>query len=145
MALPQDIRPLFQSIQDTLARSDLPWIERTPKSFTKVLWVGRESGSWASLQLWKAGYTLQSHKHLAGAHLFVVSGKLQVRDGVLNAGDYCYEPAGVLHDATTALEDTVFLVDFSRADFLFDDERFTGIQNWEVMEKLREDHYGKSA
>ena len=88
---------------------------------------------------------MQSHKHLAGAHLFVVSGKLQVRDGVLNAGDYCYEPAGVLHDATTAVEDTVFLVVSLGPILYFDDERFTGVQNWEVMEKLREDHYGKSA
>ena len=26
MPLPQDIRPVFQDIQDTLVRSDAPWI-----------------------------------------------------------------------------------------------------------------------
>ena len=51
----------------------------------------------------------------------------------------------VLHDATTAVEDTVFLVVSLGPILYFDDERFTGVQNWEVMEKLREDHYGKSA
>lgn len=44
--------------------------------------------------------------HLAGAHAYMLSGQLQVRDGVPNAGDYVYEPSGVLHDETTALEDT---------------------------------------
>lgn len=38
-----------------------------------------------------------------------MSGKLQVRDGVLNAGDYVYEPNGMLHGETTALEDTEYL------------------------------------
>ena len=32
MPLPQDIRPVFQDIQDTLVRSDAPWIERSPRS-----------------------------------------------------------------------------------------------------------------
>jgi 2,4'-dihydroxyacetophenone dioxygenase len=142
MTLPQDIRPIFQNIQDTLSRSDLPWIERTPKSFTKVLWVGRESGSWAALNLWKAGFVLSPHKHLAGAHLFVVSGRLQVRGGVLSQNDYCYEPAGILHEATTALQDTVFLAITLGPILYFDEDRFTAVQDWEAMEELRMDHYG---
>src|SRR5665213_4251593 len=93
MPLPQDIRPVFQDIQDTLIRSDAPWIEQSPLSRVKVLWVGRETGTWASLHHWKKGYSAPPHKHLAGAHAFIISGKLQVRDGVLNAGDYVYEPS----------------------------------------------------
>jgi hypothetical protein len=65
-------------------------------SAVKVLWVGRETGTWASLHHWKKGYTAPPHKHLAGAHAYVISGKLQVRNGVLNAGDYVYEPSGIL-------------------------------------------------
>ena len=37
MPLPQDIRPVFQDIQDTLVRSDSPWIERSPQDKLKVL------------------------------------------------------------------------------------------------------------
>jgi transposase len=49
-------------------------------------------------------------KHLAGAHAFIISGKLQVRNGILNAGDYVYEPSGnPARRATTALEDTTYL------------------------------------
>ena len=86
MPLPQDIRPVFQDIQDTLIRSESPWIETSTMSKIRVLWIGRESGHWASVIHWKKGYAAPSHKHLAGAHVFVLSGKLQVRDSVLNAG-----------------------------------------------------------
>ena len=109
MPLPQDIRPAFQDIQDTLVRSDAPWVQQSPLSSVKVLWVGRETGTWASLHHWKKGYVAPPHKHLAGALAFIISGKLQVRNGVLNAGDYVYEPSGILHNATTALEDTTYL------------------------------------
>src|SRR5882672_2420442 len=85
MPLPQDIRPVFQDIQDTLVRSDAPWVQQTPLSSVKVLWAGRETGTWASLHHWKKGYAAPPHKHLAGAHVYILSGKLQVRDGTLNA------------------------------------------------------------
>jgi len=126
MPLPQDIRPVFQDIQDTLVRSSV-----------KVLWIGRETGTWASLHHWKKGYVAPPHKHLAGAHAFIISGKLQVRNGVLNAGDYVYEPSGILHDATTALEDTTYLFICNGAVLFFDENGFTRYTNWEVMEKLR--------
>jgi hypothetical protein len=137
MPLPQDIRPVFQDIQDTLVRSEAPWIQQSPMSAVKVLWVGRETGTWASLHHWKKGYTAPPHKHLAGAHAYVISGKLQVRNGVLNAGDYVYEPSGILHDATTALEDTTYLFICTGAVLFFDESGFTRYTNWEVMEKLR--------
>jgi hypothetical protein len=35
MPLPQDIRPVFQDIQDTLVRADAPWIEQSPTSRMK--------------------------------------------------------------------------------------------------------------
>jgi quercetin dioxygenase-like cupin family protein len=137
MPLPQDIRPAFQDIQDTLVRSEAPWIEQTPRSRVKVLWVGRETGTWASLHHWKQGYAAPPHKHLAGAHVYILSGKLQVRTGTLNAGDYVYEPSGVLHDATTALEDTTYLFICNGPILFFDENGFTRYTNWEVMERLR--------
>ena len=72
------------------------------------------------------------------AHAYVLSGKLRVRDGVLNAGDYVYEPSGVLHDATTALEDTVYLFICDGTVLYFDDDNFTGFTNWETIEKMKE-------
>ena len=87
---------------------------------------------------WKKGHVARPHKHLGGAHAYVISGKLRVRDGVLNAGDYVYEPAGVLHDATTALEDTVYLFICDGTVLYFYDITFTGFTNWETIEKLKD-------
>jgi quercetin dioxygenase-like cupin family protein len=138
MPLPQDIRPAFQSIQDTLVRATDPWIEQSPTAKMKVLWVSPESSTWAVLIHWKKGHVARPHKHLGGAHAFVVSGKLQVRDGVLNAGDYVYEPSGVLHDSTTALEDTTYMFICDGSVLYFDDNTFTGYTNWETIAQLRD-------
>jgi anti-sigma factor ChrR (cupin superfamily) len=139
MAFPQDITPVFQDIQDTLVRADQPWVARGPLASVKVLWIGRETGTWAVLYHLKKGCVVPPHKHLAGAHTYIFSGKLQVRNGVLDAGDYVYEPSGVLHDATTALEDTTLLFISNGAMLFFDENGFTQYTNWEVMEKLRAD------
>jgi quercetin dioxygenase-like cupin family protein len=145
MPLPQDIRPLFQDIQDTLARADAPWIERSPAAKMKVLWVGRETGTFALLIHWKKGYVAPPHKHLAGAHVYIISGRLQVRNGTLGAGDYVYEPSGVLHDATTALEDTTYLFICNGAILFFDENGFTQYANWETFERLRAEHAAPQA
>jgi anti-sigma factor ChrR (cupin superfamily) len=106
MAL-QEINPINDQLADIIVRADEPWIETEPgQAWMKVLWTGPETGRWAALIRWTKGYTAAPHKHLSDAHTYVLKGKLQVRDGVLNAGDYDYEPNGVLHGATVALEDT---------------------------------------
>jgi len=55
----------------------------------------------------------------------------------IDAGDYVYEPSGVLHDETKALEDTVYLFICNGPILFFDENGFTRYSNWEVMEKLR--------
>jgi hypothetical protein len=79
MPLPQDIRPAFQDIQDTVVRAEEPWIERSATSRLKVLWASRESSTWAVLHNWNKGHVFRPLKHLGGAHAYIVSGKLQVR------------------------------------------------------------------
>ena len=51
MALPQDIRPVNDALADSITRGlETPWIETKPgMAWTKVLWVGQESGRWAVL------------------------------------------------------------------------------------------------
>ena len=43
LPLPQDIRPALQDVQDTVVRAEEPWIEQSPTSKIKVLWVSRDS------------------------------------------------------------------------------------------------------
>ena len=91
MALAQDIFPINGNLQDTLVEaSKTPWIEHGPMSATKVLYTGAKTGSWAVLYRWKKGFVAPPHKHLAASHTFILKGKLKVRDGILNAGDYDY-------------------------------------------------------
>lgn len=139
MALPQDINPINSEIMDTLVEaSKVEWIQTSDKSFTKVLYTGAETGTWAVLLKWLKGYSAPPHKHLSGSHTFILSGKLQVRDGVLNAGDYVYEANGMLHGETTALEDTEYLFICNGPVIFFDEDNFTRYTSWEELRKLSE-------
>jgi anti-sigma factor ChrR (cupin superfamily) len=142
MPLPQDIAPVNSTLMDSLARSaDMDWIEtRRGQVWIKILWLGPETGRWAVLLKWRKGYVAPPHKHLSAAHSFILSGKLQVRDGVLNAGDYVYEPNGMVHDATTALEDTEYLFICDGPVLFFGDDEFSGYLGWEQLRRLREEH-----
>ena len=145
MPLPQNIRPVFQDIQDTLVRSDSPWIEQSPTAKMKVLWVGRETGTWASLHHWKKGYAAPPHKHLSAAFAFILSGKLQVRDNVYKAGDFLHETNGMIHGATTALEDTEYLFFCDGPVLFFDKDNFTGYRGWEEVLRLQQAAQAKQA
>ena len=139
MALPQDISPVNSELMDTLVEaSKMDWIQTDEKAFMKILYTGSESGSWAVLLKWLEGYVAGPHKHLSGSHTFILSGKLQVRDGVLNAGDYVYEPNGMLHGATTALEDTEYLFICNGPVLFFDDDKFTSYLGWEELQRMQQ-------
>jgi anti-sigma factor ChrR (cupin superfamily) len=135
----QDISPVNPALMDGLiAASEMDWIENGDGSATKILWTGAESGRWAVLLKWDKGYVAGPHKHLSAAFAYIVKGKLQVRDGVLNAGDFLYEPNGMLHGATTALEDTEYLFMCDGPVLSFDDDGITGYMGWEELERTRQ-------
>ena len=139
MPLPQEIRPFHQDLQDSLFKaSAADWLETDKDmAWMRILWTGGESGTWAAVFRWKKGHVANAHKHLSASHTYILSGKLQVRDGVLETGDYVYEPNGVLHGATTALEDTEYLFICNGPLLFFDDERFTSYMGWEELERWR--------
>ncbi len=140
MALPQDISPVNSELVDALTRSaKLDWIETTPGTgYMKILWFSPETGRWAVLLRWLKGHVARRHKHLSAAHAFILSGKLQVRDGTLVAGDYLYEPNGMVHDTTTALEDTEYLFICDGPVLYFDDDGFTDYLGWEQLQRLQD-------
>ena len=143
MALPQDISPLNPELMDTLIKADAgDWIPQSPdgKSFVKILWIGHETGRWLVLYRWLKGFVAPPHKHLSGAHTFVLSGKLEVRDGILEAGDYIYERNGMIHQETKALEDTEYLFLCDGPILLYDENGFTGYAGWEELERLKAAH-----
>lgn len=138
MAL-QNINPLNDQLADIIVRADEPWIETEKgKAWMKVLWTGPETGRWVALFRWKKGYVAAPHKHLSDAHTFILKGKLQVRDGVLNTGDYDYEPNGVLHGATTALEDTDYIFVCEGPVIFFNEDGLTNYLGWEELTRMRD-------
>ena len=100
---------------------------------TELICVGSESLGAGPLNLLCAPW----HYGLAMHPILRVGDAVGVVNGVLNAGDYVYEPSGVLHDETTALEDTTYLFICNGAVLFFDENGFTRYTNWEVMERLR--------
>jgi len=148
MPLPQDISPINPALMDTLIRpQEQDWIPQPfdpERAFVRVLWTGPENGGWAAHFRWLKGFVAPQHKHLSPSHTFILSGKLQVRDGVLNAGDYIYEPNGMLHGATTALEDTEYLFICNGTVLFYDEDGFTSYLGWEELRRLQEAHRGQS-
>lgn len=146
----QNISPINPELMDTLVKaSNSDWIPQPldpQKAFMRVLYTGAESGRWAVLFRWLKGFVAPPHKHLSASHTFILSGKLQVRDGTLNAGDYVYEPNGMIHGATTALEDTDYLFICDGPVLFFDDNGFTAYLGWEELRRLQDAHAaGKKA
>jgi anti-sigma factor ChrR (cupin superfamily) len=92
---------------------------------------------------WLKGYVAPQHKHLTASHTFILSGKLGVRDGTLDAGDYIYEPNGMLHGATTALEDTEYLFICDGPVLFYDKKGFTRYLGWEELRRLQAAHAAK--
>lgn len=139
MPLPQEIRPFHQDLQDALFTArDAVWVETEPgRAWMRILWAGAESGAWAAVFRWAKGYVAEPHKHLSASHTYILHGRLKVRDGVLEAGDYVYEPNGVLHGATEALEDTEYLFICNGPLLFFSEDRFTSYLGWEELEKIR--------
>jgi len=139
MGLPQDIRPVNDQLADLIVRSSAPWIEtEKDQAWLKVLYLGSETGRWGALFRWRKGYVAPPHKHLSAAHTFILKGKLQVRHGILETGDYDYEPNGVLHGATTALEDTEYLFLCDGPVLFYNDDGFTSYLGWEELHRMQQ-------
>ena len=144
MALPQNISPINPELLDTLVHTgEQDWIPQPmdpERAFIKVLYTGAESGAWAVMFRWLKGFSAPQHKHLSASHTFILKGKLQVRDGTLDAGDYIYEPNGMIHGATTALEDTEYLFICNGPVLFYDDNGFCGYLGWEELRRLQDKH-----
>src|SRR5262249_14301727 len=94
----------------------------------------------AVLFRWLKGYVAPQHKHLSAAHTFIIKGKLAIRDGVLNTGDYTYEQNGMIHGATTALEDTKYIFICDSPVLCFDEICFPQYLGWEELVPSQQAH-----
>lgn len=135
----QNIEPVAGSQIDMLVRAgQQDWFQMDELTFVKVLYTAPESGSYAVLLKWLKGYSAPSHKHLSGSHTYMLSGKLQTPDFVLEAGDYIYEANSVIHEKTLAVEDSQFLFISNGALVFYDENGLTNYLSWEEMERIKQ-------
>jgi anti-sigma factor ChrR (cupin superfamily) len=133
----------FSDIQNALTKTqEMKWVEMSPgETWAKVLFTSKETGAWGVLYKWRKGYVAAPHKHLSGAHIFILKGKLEYRGGILGVGDYGFESNGALHGATTTLEDCEFLF-FCNGPILIleseDSEKPLGCFTWEHIAAVAE-------
>lgn len=133
----QNIASINDQLADIIGRSSEPWIEMKPgMASLKVLWRGPETARWVALSRWKKGYVAARHKHLADAHAPLPKGRIQARDGILEAGDCDCEPNGVIHESTTALEDSEYLF-VSRGPLVYFDDGLTSHPGREELRRMK--------
>ena len=117
--------------------SKLKWIPDGSGNEMKVLRVSRETGAWSALIRAPAGQVNPPHTHLGPADFYVISGVVDYRAGVARAGDWMYEPAGAVHQATSHPEETVYLANvYGPVAFHDEDGGIANVLDWRSIEAL---------
>jgi anti-sigma factor ChrR (cupin superfamily) len=115
----------------------LDWIDTGSGNAMKVLRVSEETNGWTALIKAAAGTVNARHRHLGPADFYVISGSIEYRGGFARAGSWVYEPAGVLHEATTHPEETIYLANVHGPIAMLDaDDRVVRISDGDTMAKL---------
>jgi quercetin dioxygenase-like cupin family protein len=126
------------------------WLPFFPGFTFKVLRVSAETGTWTVLIKSEPGASFPSHTHLGAGEYYMVSGRMEVRGGAQNggitaqAGDYGFEPNGIVHDHTEfPLETVLFFTNHGAVNFTDEAGRSTFVLDWQAILKLEAD--GKQA
>jgi quercetin dioxygenase-like cupin family protein len=78
-----------------------------------------------------------SHTHLGPADFLVLSGQIDYRGGSAKTGDYIYEPAGAVHEATSHPVDTVYFANvYGPVAFHGKDGTIAGILDWRAVQAM---------
>ena len=128
-----------------VATAKMPWLEFGPGIDFKVLRTSQETGTWTVLFRCAAGSSFNPHRHLAGGEYLMLKGKMEVRGGAekggitAHAGDYGYEPNGVLHDETFFPEPTeLYFTNGGPIQFLTPELEPDFVLDYALLEQLSE-------
>jgi len=134
---------LFKDIYMNVAA--MPWLPHPamPGTHFKVLRTSAETGAWTVLFKNARGSSVPRHEHLGAGEYLILSGKAEIRGGVEKggitayAGDYGYEPSGVIHDSTYFPEDTIyFFTNHGPVKFIDDDNNILAVVDWRAVRAL---------
>jgi len=133
-----------KQLQDVyISPGDLEWIPFSEGIQLKVLRVSRETGTWTVLFWCAQGSSFAAHRHLGAGEYLMLRGKMEVRGGAAAggvtavAGDYGYEPSGIVHDSTCFVEETeFFFTNHGPIAFIDSSGRTTSVLDWSDIEAL---------
>jgi len=80
--------------------SAVPWVERRPGVFWKILW--EDGPHKAILMRYTPGATIPRHRHLGDEQIYVLEGSVADDAGTCTAGNYARRPPGCVHTVTSA-------------------------------------------
>jgi quercetin dioxygenase-like cupin family protein len=116
------------------------WVEFGPGIQMRLLRATPETGHWSALFKCAKGSTFGRHEHLGAGEYYVISGTAVLRGGAerggntSRAGDYAYEPNGVIHDATEFPEESlVYFSNDGPLKFIDDDNNILFICDWRTV------------
>jgi len=134
----------YDSIGAALIRTrEQPWTDMGGGNQAIVLRVSKETGFFSMLIKAPAGQVNAPHTHIGAADFYVISGGFDYRGGSAREGDWVYEPAGAVHDATTHPMDTIYLANsYGPIAFHGKDGGYSHITDWRAI-KAMQDHAGQ--
>lgn len=77
----------------------VPWVERRPGIFWKVLW--EEGDRRAVLMRYEPGASIPRHRHLGDEQIYVLEGSVSDDTGTCARGNYARRPPGCVHSVTS--------------------------------------------
>lgn len=130
----------FDALDAALVRTqDQKWIDGSAGNQFIVLRISKETGAWSALIKAKAGQVNPPHTHLGPADFYVISGGFDYRGGSARTGDWVYEPAGAVHEATSHPEDTIYLANvYGPVAFHDGKGGFAHILDWRAITAMSE-------
>lgn len=88
----------------------IPWVERRPGVFWKVLWEDADGRHKAILVRYAPGAVVPRHRHLGDEQIYVLEGSVVDDAGACTAGNYARRPPGCVHTVTSPAGALVFAV-----------------------------------
>ena len=84
------------------SENELPFVEFYDGMKLQLLHADVEGGLWVVRTRFKAGTTIQTHKHTGSVYAFTLAGRWKYLEypEVNSAGSYLFEPAGSIHTLT---------------------------------------------
>jgi hypothetical protein len=132
-----------QQLQDTYIHVDaeqwLPFGDTAGIEF-KLLRASQETGTWTALFKCAPQSSFARHRHLGAGEYYMVYGEMEVRGGVKAggvtavAGDYGYEPNGIIHDSTLFTTETVFyFTNHGPVQFMDEQDNTVFVLDWKAL------------